>query len=102
MRVLLYIANEYFLKKMNSLSPKSEFLKDSKQADAFMEFALSPLFHRAASAALAEYANNLDSRDPTSAPALGGARGFLRVLMNIGEPSAPGGLPEVRGKLDAI
>lgn len=67
------------------ISPKLNYISnDPRAADNIQEFLLSPVFQRAAEAALLEYAIGLDTSNPTTAPKLGGAKGFLDVLMDIG------------------
>lgn len=73
---------------MNTLSPKTLFVEDKKRADRHMEFVLSPAFHAAAQVALAEYALLVARKDALAGPFLMGAKEFLEILMNLGDPKA--------------
>lgn len=75
------------------ITPKQNYINaDDRSADSIQEFMLSPAFKRAAEAALLEYVLGLDTTNPTTAPKLGGAKGFLAVLMDIGNRKPTGAL----------
>lgn len=85
--------NEPVPKIRTKLSPKANFIRDGKKADAHQEVMLSPQFQHAAQVALAEYACQLASLDvsmqATSGLKLQGARAFAETLMNLGVPEMP-------------
>lgn len=72
---------------MNALTPKADFLKNSRGADQHMEIVLSPQFRGAAGAALLEYVMSLDGGDPRSTYKMAGAREVMNVLLNLGVAS---------------
>lgn len=73
---------------MNILSPKTSFVEDKKRADRHMETMMDPRFHAAAQVALAEYALRVARKDALAGPFLLGAKEFLEILMNLGDPQA--------------
>lgn len=71
----------------NSLSPKSDFLKNTKAAGDFMDIVMNPSFRACVDVALTEYVMRLNAKDPRSAFRIGGARDVLNILMNLGNKS---------------
>lgn len=74
----------------NKISPKQNFIAQSKRADAHQEIVLSPQFKSACESALLEYAMTLplggNSPDAVRAAyQFSGAKDFLRVLLNLGD-----------------
>lgn len=75
---------------MNNLTPKADFISlDRKAADAHQEMAMSPAFRKACGIALLQYTTELSTTSLQSAAEtaykMEGARGFIRVLLNLGE-----------------
>lgn len=73
----------------NLLSPKIDFLRDSKRADAHQEMVMGPAFRQAAEVAMLEFVHRITTdRNPAQHSLVGiqiaGARAFLRELMNLG------------------
>lgn len=84
---------------MNNLTPKEDFISvDRKAADSHQELVLSPSFKKACGIALLEYTMNLSTSSLQSAAEtaykMEGARGFLKVLLNLGEKSKEPTNPE--------
>lgn len=77
------------------LSPKASFLADSKAAGEWQDVVASPLFTKAAEAALLQYAVGLGGTGmdgPTLAIVgmkLEGAKGMLDALMTLGKLTKP-------------
>jgi hypothetical protein len=76
---------------INAITPKAQFLADSKRADAHIEVVMSPAFKIAVEAALLEYIFR-QTDHPATVQDLGyvgvkirGAREFIGVLLNLGE-----------------
>lgn len=75
------------------LDPKADFCRDKQLAGKHQDIVASRDFHEAVKAALLEYQLSLIGGDPTILAAtslkLQGAKEFIYVLMNLGEPKTP-------------
>lgn len=74
---------------MNLITPKLDFIRDSKIADSHQETVLSPKFRKACEVALLEYTLGLSTTTLQSAAEtaykLQGAKDVINVLLNLGD-----------------
>lgn len=76
---------------MNKLTPKVDFIRDSKIADNHQETVLNPDFRAACGVALLQYTINLSTVNLQSAAEnaykIQGAKEVIEVLLNLGDHS---------------
>lgn len=78
------------MSEINKLSPKFDFLSlRKKSASKWQDFVTQPEMKEVVYAALAEYVTTLDANSPVTAPKMGGAREFARMLLNFGNQDNP-------------
>jgi hypothetical protein len=82
------------------LTPKGDFLKDSKRASTHQEIVANPALKEAIKIALLQYAMDAGGEDaePNKLATIGlrleGAKGFIDAFMNLGNKSKPMMLPQ--------
>ncbi len=76
-----------------TISPKDDFLKDTRRASAHQDLMASPQFQEALKVALLELQTRLLKAPAdtalTTAHRLAGAHALAEVLLNLGEPRPP-------------
>lgn len=81
------------MNEQQNLSPKVDFLRDSKAADAHQEAMMNPAFRKACEVAMLEMIYRLTTdKNPAQHSLVGlqiaGARFFVKELLNLGQPLA--------------
>jgi hypothetical protein len=71
--------------EVNTLSPKSQFLKQAELAKEFGQVAHSDNFHRALTYAISEYAHTVQP----PAERLQGVHQFVGILLNLADATQP-------------
>lgn len=79
-----------------SLAPKGEFLSDPKVAGSHQDIMASPSFRHAARMALLEYqyGQKFESNPAAAGMKLQGAQDFLKILLNLGNPTSTASQPD--------